>query len=376
MNYLNHEYDKFNGERLKLARRVRNITLQELAEKMKKSHQAISKYENGKSSPSSDDVMRLSYFLKFEPSFFYLKGSAADLEDNSFIFRSKASVAKKYKEQVEATMILIKQFVEKIEFKVSLPPFDKTLIEKNVPYHAYSEEEIESLAINVRGRFGLGSGPIINLTALCERMGIIIVFMNFNSDGIDACSGIVNNRPYIVLNKDRLSSVRIRFNIAHELGHILLHLKYDKNIISNKNHSKSIEREAHQFASSLLMPEEGIVGDLTALGLDYLVTLKRHWLVSIQAIIYRAEQLGIFTADYALYLRQQISRKKWRTVEPLDDKIPKEKPKLLSYAVEYLEKEKHFFISQLSFLTGITEDEILLFCSREQRQTNVIQLNK
>lgn len=367
MNHLKNR-KSFNGNKLKQARCIRNVTLQELSEHLDKSHQAISKYENGKAIPSSEDLIKLSQFLNFEPSFFYLDDTEASFYEIPFIFRSKASAAKKYKDQTKELILLIQHLVNNIELKISLPKFDLNLInEPKDEFSPMSDYDIESLATKVRRNFNLGDGPISNLTALCEKMGVIITYINLDHQGIDACSVLLNRRPYIVLNKGVESAARMRFNIAHELGHILLHSRYLSKVISKKIHSKRMEYEANRFAAALLMPERGIIQDISALGLDYLITLKKHWKVSLQAIIYRAEQLELFTPEYALYLRQQISRKKWRTKEPLDDELLLEQPKLLSHAIKYLEREKNFFLSQLSFATGVTTEEIKGFCDGMQQ---------
>lgn len=367
MNHLK-AYKSFNGNRLKQARCIRNITLQELSEHLDKSHQAISKYENGKATPSPEDIIKLSKILSFEPSFFYLDNTDTSFYEKPFIFRSKASAAKKYKDQTKELILLVQHLVSNIELRVALPKFDLDLMnESKDKFSPTSDYDIEVLATKVRRNFNLGDGPISNLTALCEKMGVIITYINLNHQGIDACSVLLNERPYIILNGSIESAARMRFNIAHELGHILLHSRYLNKVINRKTHSKRMEYEANRFAGALLMPERGIVQDISALGLDYLITLKQHWKVSLQAIIYRAEQLELFTPEYALYLRQQISRKKWRTKEPLDDEIPLEQPKLLSHAIKYLEKAKSFFLSQLSFATGLTIEEIQGFCDGIQQ---------
>ena len=75
-------------------------------------------------------------------------------------------------------------------------------------------------------------------------------------------SGMVKNNPdngyEIYVNKDHPENRR-RFTIAHEIGHCVLH----KDLIGDgivddglyrSSLSKSIEREANQFAADLLMP--------------------------------------------------------------------------------------------------------------------------
>ncbi|WP_243555776.1 XRE family transcriptional regulator [Priestia megaterium] len=358
---------EFNGIKLKQARSIRNMTLQELAQLIGVKHQAISKYENGKSIPNGEKIQLLAKILSFEPSFFYTEGIDSSYFDNSFIFRSKAGIAKKYKEQTQNQMWLVNNMVRNIENKIHLPKFDLSLLRQQTQDHfsPTSEDEIEELAASVRRKFRMGDGPIGNLTAVCEKLGVIISYQNLDHQGIDACSVLIEDRPYIILNNERKSAARIRFNIAHELGHILLHSKYSIREINKNINSKRLEYEANRFAAALLMPESGIAKDLSALGLDFLIILKKHWKVSLQAIIYRAEQLEIFTSEYSLYMRQQISRKKWRNKEPLDDEIPLEKPKLLKHAVQYLNEKHYFSISELSFETGITEMELKMLCSIE-----------
>jgi hypothetical protein len=53
-------------------------------------------------------------------------------------------------------------------------------------------------------------------------------------------------------------------------------------------------------------------------------------------MVYRCSDLGIIDPDGILNLRKQISFRKWRTKEPLDDPtiIPLEQPRLLRRAVE------------------------------------------
>lgn len=94
-----------------------------------------------------------------------------------------------------------------------------------------------------------------------------------------------------------------------------------------------------------------------------MLILKKHWLVSVQMIIYRAEKLELFTPEYCLYLRQQISGKGWRSFEPFDDEIPKEMPKMLMQAIKYIDEKLGVSLSQISFMTGVKEDEILQYCS-------------
>lgn len=353
MNLRNQNH-KFQGEKLKTARLIRGLTLEDIGIQLGISHQAVSKYENEKAVPDINTIKHLATFLQFEPSFFY--GDKEELlnPQTTHFFRSGAAVSKKYKEQVKGKVKTFAYLVSFMEKHIKLPKFEiPDLISIGRDFRQIAFEEIDRVAGSLRRYIGLGDGPISNITALCERLGIIIAFAEMDNEKIDACTVYYKNRPFILLNQAIQSSVRLRFNIAHELGHIVLHSKYMEKDLNDRSKHKRIEQEANRFASAFLMPEATIVPELSSSGLDYLLILKEHWKVSIQAIIYRAEELGIFTEAYALYLRQQISRKKWRLKEPLDDVIQIEQPKLIKQAIQLLINKYNFTLEQLSFSTGI-----------------------
>jgi Zn-dependent peptidase ImmA (M78 family) len=52
--------------------------------------------------------------------------------------------------------------------------------------------------------------------------------------------------------------------------------------------------------------------------LNYYLYLKKTWKVSAQAMMYRARQLNIISANQYQYMLRQISKKGWRIKEPGD----------------------------------------------------------
>lgn len=358
--------NNFQGSKLKTARIFRGFTLEDLEEKLGISHQSISNYENDKAHPDLEMLKKIANILEFTPSFFYATDTEILKPETSHFFRSGAAVAVKYKNRVKEKIKIIAYIIDFIQSKMKLPYFTyPNFIKRYSEFRQYDLEEIDEIATQLRRYIGLGDGPINNITALCERLGIIISFAEMEDEKIDACTVFYKGRPYIILNQEKISSVRLRFNIAHELGHILLHSNYNEKDVKDKSKHKRIEQEANRFASAFLMPESTIVPELASAGLDYLLLLKEHWKVSVQAIIYRAEELGIYTPDYALYLRQQISRKKWRLREPLDDTIPIEKPLLLKQAFRLLVEKNNLSVEEISFKTGLTISELSQLSDRE-----------
>src|SRR5690606_34046789 len=84
-------------------------------------------------------------------------------------------------------------------------------------------EDAEEAATELRRAWGLGDGPIADLTELIESMGIVCARLSLNADTLDAFSRWTPECPMLVANSDRCTAVRQRFDYAHELAHLVLH---------------------------------------------------------------------------------------------------------------------------------------------------------
>ena len=81
----------------------------------------------------------------------------------------------------------------------------------------------ELIAQLVRRSWGIPPGPINNLTVAIENAGGIIIPCSFGTRKIDAMSQwAIDLPPLIFLNKE-VPSDRLRFSLAHEIGHIIMH---------------------------------------------------------------------------------------------------------------------------------------------------------
>ena len=79
---------------------------------------------------------------------------------------------------------------------------------------------------------------------------------NLSLSGLmDAFSQICSDgHAYAIVNSDHGTGVRYRFDLAHELGHMMLHRNALPGVFSNSNRNNLIEEQAHRFASEFLMP--------------------------------------------------------------------------------------------------------------------------
>lgn len=350
---------KIIPEKLKEARLARGYTATSLAEKIGISKQTISKYELGQCTPSSETIMKYCNFLNFDINFFMFNNEDADSNYGTIFFRSLKSAESQMREEIKIrikwTNYIYKYVNEFIEFPtLNLPEFDSDLLENLNLY------KIEEIADQLRKYWNIEKGPINNLSILLEKNGIILCNSNINNEKVDACSEVINNTAIFFIRTNNISACRLRFDLAHELGHLILHSEITKEELEDKQILDKIEKEANMFASAFLLPREEFSNEVLALSLDHFVNLKARWKVSIAAMIYRCKELGIFNDSQVLYLRKQISSKKWRTVEPLDDIIDMEQPKLLSNAIKLIIINNLQTKSQINASVNIPKDDLLV----------------
>lgn len=312
---------KFNGDRLKTARIYRSMTLAELGKSLDLSKQTLSLYENNKGNPDFSTVIKLSKTLHFPINYFFQEKNI-NITPGTTYFRSLSSTSKKSRSaeitKVEFIGALYEALYNYIEFPVlNLPKI-------NINSQNLKDEEIENVAIKLREFWNLGYYPINDLQYTLEENGLIVTGMNVADQKIDAYSQVVNidgiENYIIVLSVGNKGKARINFDLAHELGHILLHpWTEDIETLSN-DEFKDRERQANKFASSLLLPKETFSKDCSRYPteLEYYIRLKKKWGVSIQAMLYRACDLDIISNNQFQYLMRQISSKGWRKKEPGD----------------------------------------------------------
>ena len=110
---------------------------------------------------------------------------------------------------------------------------------------------------------------------------------------LDSASGMLvphGNRYEIIVNSRTRSPNRIRFTVAHELGHFFLHAQ-DRRAYRQSTCRGEVEREANSFAAELLMPAHA----MRPLLMRYHSTqaMANYCGVSYQAMTYRLQELGL-----------------------------------------------------------------------------------
>lgn len=334
----------FVGARLIEARRARGISATDLADLVGVSVQSISKYENDRQSPKLDVVHKLSALLKFPQAFFLRPHLGEDARP--IFWRAKLSAPPIARERAEVRLGWMKEIADYIATYFDLPAL-------NIPTIDLSEDVgfdfIERASREIREYWNIKPGPMPDAIECLENNGILISRIHVNADKLDAFSQWSDHfdLPFIVLSRNKASAARQRFDVLHELVHIVLHSNVSQRRLNDRAYYKNIEKQADQIASAILLPAEEFTSELYAPSLDAFLTLKERWGASVAAMIMRCKSLDLIDDDEATRLWINYNRRGWRNGEPLDGKMEKEKPHLIRRSFEMLMEENVQSVSQI-----------------------------
>lgn len=322
--------------RIREARLSRGMTASDLAEKIGVSRQSISKYELGTVAPSDLVVEAISAQLRVPVSFLCKPLSNPENRGTTF-FRSLKTNAARAKEVMTIKSKWATQIADVLCKDIVFPPVDlPALPELYSKQSSYTLDDIEDITMYIREQWNLGAAPISNMSRLLESHGVVIATIKTGFAETDACSAFIGMRPFIFLDMQKECLVRTRFNMAHELGHLILHGEISQADLEQKKILDRVEKEANQFASCLLLPRNSFLADIRSTSLQAFLPLKKKWKVSIQALVYRCKELEVFSDNQMIYIQKQISAKRWRKNEPFDNEWPCEDASILRTAVRML----------------------------------------
>jgi Zn-dependent peptidase ImmA (M78 family)/transcriptional regulator with XRE-family HTH domain len=323
----------FDGARLTLARQLAGKRKSELAALVDKSATAVAAWESGAKRPTAATVAQLALSLSVDPGFFAVRPDDVAAVSATPHFRSLRATTQLARDQAYAYGQVAVDIATSLERHVELPDVD-------VPSFTVSDEDLagdgpELAAQLIRKDWNLEPGPLDHLVRLLEHHGVLVVFSPLQSASVDAYSFDSRLRPVVVLNPAKRDYYRQRFDVAHELGHLVMHADAEPG-------GRVVENQAHRFAAELLMPAQQIRDLLpTKMGGGVwrtLARLKEQWGVSIQALLYRARWLGQLSDVSYRNAMATVSARGWRRGEPgLINMI--EQPSLLPRSVELLGQE-------------------------------------
>lgn len=335
----------FRNDLVSLRRRMLGFSQADLAERSGISQGTLSKIEQGLREASAEQVDKLGVALECPNSFFFqsVREYGPPMSAHP-MYRKKASVGQKVIDRVIADLNVriahIRTFLSAVDFTPELP------------FPSYDLDEFAGdcgeVASSVRRAWYVPHGPIKSLTDYAERAGCLVVHCDMEEAKIDGVSYRVAGLPPVIFLNRNQPADRMRFSLAHEIGHLVLH-RYP---------SPDMEREADEFASALLMPKSDIAPHLSDLTVERAALMKPVWRVSMAALIVRATTLGRIDKNRAGYLWRQMSSRGFRTREPQSLDFPREEPTVIHALVQNLTEELQYSEGDLCKALHLYYDEL------------------
>jgi Zn-dependent peptidase ImmA (M78 family)/transcriptional regulator with XRE-family HTH domain len=336
---------KFEPRRLKVARAFHGLTLEGLGERVAASKQYINQLELGTKTPTDDLLDALAAALYVQPAFFF-RPPPADISLANSNFRRLRSTKIRDSEQVIAHGVVLDDLLSFVEQFLGLP-------KANFPsLPALHPLDVERGAERARIHWGLTADlPIDSTVRVAENAGAVVVKFPAIAREIDALS-INRPRPLIIRTSEKEKPTRLRFDIAHEIAHLVMH--HGPTPIQAGADARR-EAEADRFASAFLLPRKPFErGFPRCRRLDWqcIFALKRQWNVSAQAILRRAYDLALIDAAQYRTGCVYISKQGYRRSEPFEpDQI--ETPELLATVLRTLHQDCRMSPSDVATQLGV-----------------------
>ena len=345
-----------------IARESRGLLQSRLAELLGIAQGTISKIEAGLIECSPEILEGLVEHLKYPHSFFLEEWTSHSSGTASYhhVYRRRQSLSAKDLRRIEAQVNIVRSHLTKLLKAVELEAV------RAIP--RLNAEDFENdgvrVARMVRANWMIPSGPIQNLTELVENAGGIVIPFDFQTDLVDATSLAFAGLPDLFFLNCNLTGDSLRFSLAHELGHMVMHTMP----------SSTMEDEANAFASEFLMPAAEIGPSLTGLDLPKAAQLKKIWKVSMASLIKRAHTLGKLSDRQYQRLWMQMGATGIRSREPKELDVAIETPRLHKQLVDLHFVKLNYSPSELARALSVFESDFrLLHGLDEHRGLRLVQ---
>lgn len=318
------------GRRVRQARRIRRLSVSFVADKIGVRQPRLSELERSFTADISEEILtQLTKALDFPFRFFSVEPQEA-FHFGSLLFRARSTLTDTDADYLAEYAGAAGEIFEGLSEHASSPAVRLP----DLPHDVSASEAAEI----VRQQFSIkAEEPIDSLVRKAERAGIIVILLDFDvrlHDRLDAFScwvGDYTDRPVVVL-RSGASWDRLRWSMAHELGHAVLH---------RRQREGDIEAAANEFANELLLPRSALIREWPRTPtLMSLLPLKENWGLSLQALMEHGFRAGLIDESRRMSLYKQLSNRKWpdskrwREREPGFNLRDTELPRMLGKMVE------------------------------------------
>jgi len=285
------------ANRIKNARKLNMLSLQEVADGIGVSKQMVSKYERGESIPNSTRLIKLGKLFGQKVDYFF---RVEQVELGEVNFRKKAKFGKKQQDALKEQIKIKLENYLGLEDLLSIDhSFENVLANETIQ----SVEDIEKAVLKLRTHWKIGMDPVHNIIQLLEDKFIKVIELKDLGEDFDGLACLANEQyPAIVVN-GHFPVERKRFTLLHELGHLLLQIPNCER--------KEIEKICNQFAAEFLLPKQILIeeygGKRKHVTLPELIASQKKYGLSIQSLIYRMVDAEILSEEQGKRFYQKIN---------------------------------------------------------------------
>lgn len=307
---------------LRYYRLKNNMSMKELASLVGVSPMAISHYENGERKPGMDTIKALAQALGVRVTDF-LGSRNENLVFAHGEFRKSTKLSGKQQDYIrEAVEEYMSRFYSAVDVLGG-----EVLPEAPMCHGLAMTGDAEKDALAMRRYLKVSEfGPVGNLIELSENRGILVYECEIENDAFSGMNGLVNGRPYIVINGN-MSPERVRSTIVHEMAHFIFKWPEDMN-------EKQMEVMATAISGAFLFPEADAKRELgirrSFVSKD-MALICREYGISMYLLVKRANLCGILNDNAAKNFYIKAAQAGWKKNEPV--RIAEEKPMLFMQLV-------------------------------------------
>lgn len=319
--------------RVRVAREASGLSKVQLADYLDVSPRSVNTFENQGAPVRHREALSAA---TGRPIGFFTGEPFEPIETDRVHFRAAKKVSKKVRAgSVSLGAIGLYLYAKLVEPYI-LPPVDVPTFDGVSP---------EVAAARVLTTWQLAEGPLPNMVQLFESRGVRVLSLPRSIQKLDAFGyWYAEGYPCIFVNTDKTAE-RVRFDLAHELGHLVMHARYS-------GYGRDLEKEADRFAAEFLMPARCIRRDMPAYaGVDDIVRLKRRYRVSAMAMNYRGGELGILKEWGQRQNYVELTKRGYRTGEP--NGLALDRSRVLPFVVGAMRQDRRS-VARLAADIGVT----------------------
>lgn len=300
---LETDFKETFAERLKAARKMRDLTMDQLSELTggAVSKPNISKYEKAKMMPSSAAHIALAKALQLDFDYFFRPFTA---ELTKVEFRKLKKLTKHEEDKIVET---VRDIAERYAELETLTSRSTSFVNPASDIMVEGQDDVEKVAQRIRDAWGLGNGVLVNVVNMLEEHGLKVVELDA-PDAFDGMHATINGKETIIVVNRHYSVERIRFNAMHELGHEVLSFAPSVD-------EESREKLCHYFASEMLLPgnilKKMVPARVTINDIAVLRSIQTQFGISVEAIWHKLRDLGMLSQSEFKNLCVKMNIKPW-----------------------------------------------------------------